>query len=59
MPSVRRTNARGHAAANLAAIIPALAKYVRPNWAVDERQTLPYLAMQQIRRIERLKAATN
>lgn len=49
----------GRACSNLAEIIPALANYERPPWAEDERQTLPWLAMQQVRRIEELKAATN
>ena len=49
----------GHAASNLAEIVPLLVDYVRPEWATDERQTLPYLANQQLKRIERLKAATN
>lgn len=49
----------GHAASSLAEIVPLLPDYVRPEWATDERQTLPYLANQQLKRIERLKAATH
>lgn len=49
----------GHACSNVAEIIPALADYVRPEWATHESQTLPWLLNQQLRRIEAIKAAQN
>ncbi len=40
----------GHTCSNVVEIIQALPGYVRPAWATDERQTLPWMLKQQMKR---------
>jgi hypothetical protein len=40
-------------ASNLIEQIGNLRTYVRPDWATDERQTLPWMIKQQMRMLER------
>lgn len=47
----------GHACSNMTEIAPRLVDYVRPSWVSHESQTLPYLAAQQLKRIEQIKRA--
>jgi hypothetical protein len=49
----------GHACSNVAEALPRMADYVRPAWATDERQTLPFMIKKQIARIAELKAAAH
>lgn len=49
----------GYACSNVMQGLENLRTYVRPEWATDERQTLPYLIMQQTRRIAELKRASH
>lgn len=46
----------GHACSTLAEIIPNLAGYQRPAWATHRCQTLPWMAEQQMKRIEAIRA---
>lgn len=41
----------GHTCSNLVEQLQALQTYVRPEWAKDERQTLPWLIKQQMKRL--------
>lgn len=41
----------GHTCSNLAEMLPGVADYVRPEWAADERQTLPWMVRQQMKRL--------
>jgi hypothetical protein len=41
----------GHACSNLIEQMQAMRTYVPPDWATDERQTLPYLMKQQMQRL--------
>lgn len=47
----------GHCCSTLMEQIPAMEGYVRPAWAQDRRQTLPYKIEWQMKRLEALKAA--
>lgn len=49
----------GHTISNIPEQTDELQTYVRPEWATDERQTLPYMLHYQLQRYERLKAAAN
>lgn len=49
----------GHACSNLIEQAGHMPHYVRPEWATDERQTLPWLMQQQMKRLAELKAASN
>jgi hypothetical protein len=40
----------GHACSNVIEQLGALPTYVRPPWATDERQTLPYMIAKQMER---------
>jgi hypothetical protein len=44
---------KGHACSNLVEQIQNMRTYVRPAWATDERQTLPYLMSLQMKRLAR------
>lgn len=41
----------GHACSNLAEMLEAMQTYVRPEWATDVRQTLPWMIQQQMKRL--------
>jgi hypothetical protein len=41
----------GHTCSNLVEQLPNLPGYVRPTWAKDERQTLPWMIRQQMKRL--------
>lgn len=43
---------RGQTISNVIEQIENLQTYVRPSWATDERQTLPYMLKQQLARLE-------
>jgi hypothetical protein len=47
----------GHTCSNLIEQIDGMSKYERPAWALDVRQTLPWLMNKQIERLARLSAA--
>lgn len=47
----------GHGCSNLIEMIPEMEVYVRPAWASDVRQTLPWLMNYQIKRLEQLTKA--
>jgi T5orf172 domain len=49
----------GHTCSNLMEQITEMADYVRPAWAVDDRQTLPGLIKWQMDRLAALKAESN
>lgn len=49
----------GHACSNLIEQAGNMPHYVRPEWATDERQTLPWLMQQQMKRLAALKVASN
>lgn len=44
---------KGHACSNLVEQMQNMRTYVRPAWATDERQTLPYLMSLQMKRLAR------
>jgi len=52
-------SAMGHTLSNLLEQIPAMAEYVRPEWAVHETQTLPWLMQLQMKRLAALKHLTH
>lgn len=41
----------GHACSNLIEQLEAMRTYVRPDWATDVRQTLPWMIQQQMKRL--------
>lgn len=41
----------GHTCSNLIEQLENLQTYVRPEWAKDERQTLPWMIRQQMKRL--------
>lgn len=41
----------GHTCSNLAEMLKNMETYVRPDWAKDERQTLPWMIKQQMKRL--------
>lgn len=49
----------GHAYSNLMEQITEMADYVRPAWAVDDRQTLPGLIQWQMKRLAELTAVSH
>jgi hypothetical protein len=49
----------GHACSNVIEGLSSMRTYVRPGWATDERQTLPYLIMKQTKRIAELKTGAH
>lgn len=49
----------GHCCSNLMEQIPLMDDYVRPAWAQDRRQTVPYLIEWQMKRLEALKALSH
>lgn len=43
--------AEGHTYSNINEQLENMRTYVRPDWATDVRQTLPYLIQQQMKRV--------
>lgn len=46
----------GHTCSNLVEQLEAMRTYVRPAWATDVRQTLPWMIQQQMKRLEQAMA---